>query len=109
MQVAGAWIDENGRSSSGTLWAWGEWEAQSTRLRDLDPSGEAGLPHRLWQPFYIPMCDYSQLHNTDPFIFGDQFLYSNCQQWGRAAQWPASSQSRFGHRVREQAESGVGP
>lgn len=81
MQVAGEWIDANGNSAGGLLWAWGEWEAQSTRLRDLDSSGGAGLPQRLWQPFYIAMSDYGQLHNTDPFIFGDRFLYSNCQQW----------------------------
>ena len=66
------------------MWAWGEWEAQSTLVRNLDTSGGPELPHRLWRPHYaVPRDSYAGLHNTDPFIFGERFLYSNCKQPSR--------------------------
>ncbi len=81
MQVQGNWIADDGRVHEGDLWAWGEWEAQSDLIRDLDPSGAPGLPRHLWMPHYvIPRSGYERLHNTDPFIFGERFLYSNCLQ-----------------------------
>ena len=82
MQLNGAWIDESDYLRPGLLWAWGEWEAQSKKLRNLPKSTNAVLPRRLWEPYYQPPNEYQELHNTDPFIFGDRFLYSNCQQWG---------------------------
>jgi hypothetical protein len=66
-----------GREQSGTLHAWGEWEAQSILVRRL-PGSEA-YPHYLWQPYYAPQDDYTGLHNTDPFIYGG-FFYGNCKQ-----------------------------
>ena len=47
----------------------------------------------------IPNGAYRGLHNTDPFIFGERFLYSNCKQ-------PSSPRLRsldrgLGHRVRK--------
>ena len=82
MQFDGRWIAEKGDEHGDELWAWGEWEAQSELLRDLDWSGNRGLPHHLWAPFYAVMDDCRELHNTYPFILGERFLYSNCQQWG---------------------------
>ena len=82
MQLDGRWIAEKGDEHGDELWAWGEWEAQSELLRDLDCSGDRGLPLHLWAPFYAVIDDCRELHNTDPFIFGERFLYSNCQQWG---------------------------
>ena len=84
MQLRGNWIAEGGRVHSGEMWAWGEWEAQSELVRSLDSSGGPGLPHHLWRPYYvIPQGGYERLHNTDPFIFGERFLYSNCKQPSR--------------------------
>ena len=80
MQLDGEWIDESGNSGSGKLWSWVEWEAQSRRLRDFDRAAKDGLPRHLWYPHYEPMPDHLQLHNTDPFVFGERFLYSNCGQ-----------------------------
>ena len=35
----------------------------------------------MWLPYYaIPDNGCEELHNTDPFIFGDRILYSNCGQ-----------------------------
>ena len=41
----------------------------------------AGLSQYLWCPYYaIPDGGCEGLHNTDPFIFGERILYSNCRQ-----------------------------
>ncbi len=81
MQLCGDWIDEDGISGTGDLWAWGEWEAESELLRELDQMGDPGFPRHLWLPYYVRrQHGYRGLHNTDPFIFGERFLYSNCHQ-----------------------------
>ena len=51
MQLDGAWIDENDRVHPSLLWAWGEWEAQSKKLKDLQWTTNAALPRRLWEPY----------------------------------------------------------
>ena len=81
MQFPGKWIGSDDRPHRGELWAWGEWEPESRLIRKLDqPCGNRDYPRFLWQPYYVPRDDYGGLHNTDPFIFGDCFLYSNCRQ-----------------------------
>ena len=81
MQFRGEWIEPEGGRRTGDLYAWGEWEPESDLIQDLRQPGGDSLYHRyLWQPHYIPRDDYSNLHNTDPFIFGERFLYSNCGQ-----------------------------
>ena len=81
MQLSGEWINTDGSTGSGGLWAWGEWEPQSQLLRRLDGPEAQGYPQYLWSPYYvIPDGGYQGLHNTDPFIFGERFLYSNCKQ-----------------------------
>ena len=81
MQLAGRWIDTDGNTANGDLWAWGEWEPQSQLLRRLDGPRARGYPEYLWHPYYvIPEGGFRGLHNTDPFIFGERFLYSNCKQ-----------------------------
>ena len=81
MEFDGKWIGEDGRTGSGKLRAWGEWEAESDIIRELiQPGQDSRYPRYLWHPFYIPKDNYRLLHNTDPFIFGEQFLYSNCKQ-----------------------------
>ena len=85
MQVSGQWLEEDHKICNGELWTWGEWEAQSDLLRTLDqPGGDRDFPRYLWRPYYIlPPHGYRGLHNTDPFIFGERFLYSNCRQASR--------------------------
>ena len=81
MRIEGRWTDESGQQHSGQLRAWGEWEAQSDLLQELDRPDSWELPRYLWLPYYTDRPNgYERLHNTDPFIFGDRFLYSNCKQ-----------------------------
>ena len=81
MQFHGDWIDDDGDTHTGNLRAWGEWEPESELICEFN-SKDSGLyhPSYLWKPFYVPKDSYACLHNTDPFIFGDCFLYSNCGQ-----------------------------
>ena len=55
---------------------WGEWEAQS-RFGLLNNADK-------FQPnaIHFPILDMAQIgyHNTDPFVLGDRFYYSNCKQ-----------------------------
>ena len=81
MRLDGRWADEQGVQRSEELWAWGEWEAPSELLRQLDQPDSPAQPRYLWEPYYTDRPGgYTGLHNTDPFIFGEQILYSNCAQ-----------------------------
>lgn len=81
MLLRGEWIDEGGNRQAGDMHAWGEWEAESELVSTLPrPSGDSMQPRWLWRPYYVPKSSYEGLHNTDPFIFGRRFLYSNCGQ-----------------------------
>ena len=82
MQLRGRWmIDVRGDQQTGNLHAWGEWEPESELIAQLSPpAGDSPYPRCLWRPYYVPKDSYEGLHNTDPFIFGPFFLYSNCFQ-----------------------------
>ena len=81
MQFQGEWTDEDDNRHPGKLRAWGEWEPESTLIAEFDPKdGGPHHPKYLWKPHWTPRNSYRCLHNTDPFIFGDCFLYSNCGQ-----------------------------
>jgi len=81
MRLRAEWIDEDGNRHSGDLHAWGEWEPESEVIPDFVPQdSDPHAPRHLWRPYWIPRNTYRGLHNTDPFIFGERFLYSNCGQ-----------------------------
>ena len=80
MRVNGRWLAANDTERSGELWAWGEWEAESTARELSRPDGDPRRSPYLWTPHYVSRPSYAGLHNTDPFIFGKRFLYSNCGQ-----------------------------
>ena len=81
MEFSGKWMEDDGRVKSGNLRAWGEWEAESDLLCGLVQSCQySQYPRYLWRPYYVYRDNYRCLHNTDPFIFGERFLYSNCKQ-----------------------------
>ena len=81
MQFQGEWTDEDNNRHPGNLRAWGEWEPESKLVCKFDPkNGGRHHPNYVWTPYWIPRNTYRCLHNTDPFIFGNCFLYSNCGQ-----------------------------
>jgi hypothetical protein len=60
----------------GRLHFWGEWEPQS----NFTLTGLTGkyVPNAIHEPFFTSMGQ--GIHNTDPFVFGKYFYYSNCKQ-----------------------------
>jgi hypothetical protein len=59
------------------IYFWGEWEPQSIFNR-LNFTDERFEPNAIHYPFYSN--DRVGRHNTDPYVFGDNFYYSNCKQ-----------------------------
>lgn len=59
------------------LFAWVEWEPQSY-FQKLNPSDKRLYPNAV----HFPVFSNKQVgeRNTDPFIFGDKFYYTNCKQ-----------------------------
>ena len=80
MRFCGKWMAEDDTERRDELWAWGEWEAESTALELNRPNDDPRLSPYIWTPYYRRQPSYTGLHNTDPFIFGKRFLYSNCGQ-----------------------------
>lgn len=67
---------------AGDIGFWGEWEAESNIIRSLNPNNNM-LPQYIHQPIppsTTPRSRGTTFLNTDPCVFGDNFLYSNCKQ-----------------------------
>lgn len=62
----------------GQLAFWGEWEPPSTIERRW--TGKRGLPTVLHAPCWEDPGLFGRRQNTDPWVFGSNFLYSNCKQ-----------------------------
>lgn len=92
LQAAGQATDPSTREAFGDidLQFWGEWEPPSrvTRLgRSRENWGKPEFVHEPIWPVHPPSNepDPRDTHrqgrqNTDPCVFGERFLYSNCQQ-----------------------------
>jgi hypothetical protein len=57
---------------------WGEWKPESKvqRIERRDDDG----PRFIHEPCYVVPKSYKGLQNTDPFVFGEEFLYGFCKQ-----------------------------
>jgi hypothetical protein len=58
---------------------WGEWEGPSVYWR-VDSPGGGPLPKLVHAPFRPVNWPAEPVQNTDPMVFGDAFVYSNCLQ-----------------------------
>ena len=74
----GAYVAD-GVVQSGSVAFWGEWEPQS-RVVETFPKNGPEMPRRLQEPFWRAPKQPGSWQNTDPLVFGDHFLYSNCRQ-----------------------------
>lgn len=77
-------VEEPGASPfAGELAFWGEWEPESEVEPIVHPVGPDG-PRWLHVPYYVRPTSYRRngqvLQNTDPFVFGERFLYTLCRQ-----------------------------
>jgi hypothetical protein len=74
----GRYREDGDQSGSGQLVFWGEWEAPS-RIERPWPKPD-GPPRVLHRPFWVLPDSSGFRQNTDPWIWGDRMLYSNCMQ-----------------------------
>jgi len=79
LKCSGIRLDENLRQPPGDIIFWGEWEPESEVIRRLENPLKEG-PHYIYRPYYVIPKSYKGLQNTDPFVFGNAFRYSLCQQ-----------------------------
>jgi hypothetical protein len=78
LKQAGKYLSA-GKLNDGAIGFWTEWEPESKVVRTiLDPI--AGGPRYIYEPFYFSPQSYGGLQNTDPFVFGERFHYTGCQQ-----------------------------
>lgn len=68
----------NGAKSGGQYAFWGEWEPDSRILHAWKRDGP--LPQFLHEPLLRVPHDDAWRQNTDPLVFGERFVYSNCRQ-----------------------------
>jgi hypothetical protein len=64
--------------SAGALVFWGEWEPPSYIIQRWEPKEH--LPRFLHEPVWERPTARGKRQNTDPWVFGDCFRYSNCRQ-----------------------------
>lgn len=77
----GRYLDRDGVLCSGIVTFWGEWEAQS-RVVERYQGADAEMPRFVHEPFLQRPGDVqARRQNTDPFAFGDTFLYGNWRQF----------------------------
>jgi hypothetical protein len=79
--------------SKGELFFWGEWEGNS-HFTPFPKTDFRKLPNGLHRLIADNFPKNSQ--NTDPYIFGNNFLYCVCKQRGRMISLPSDSLILFG-------------
>lgn len=86
----GRYLDDGDRVREGDLAFWGEWEPPSRIERRW--SAARPLPRALHRPYWNrPGIDKFR-QNTDPWVWGEQMLYSNCKQIAGPQRRPTSMQ-----------------
>ena len=90
MISTGTVLDRDGNKDAAEVVFWGEWESPSHVVHRWPKA--SGLPTVLHRPCVAdPPSGLRQ--NTDPWVFGDIFLYSNCKQLNaRPARSPSALQ-----------------
>jgi len=63
---------------------WGEWEGPSVFWRIEGAPGKP-KPSIIHAPFRPDSAPFGPVQNTDPLVFGDAFIYSNCLQHAYAS------------------------
>ncbi len=84
-------------SLSSDLYFWAEWEPESILIREFE--SERPQPRYLFRPVLCPKTSYRDLHNTDPFVFGERFYYSNCKLTGQMRYLKRGSLILFGSEL----------
>ena len=80
LQARGSYIEaQDTAPETSELVFWGEWEPESEGNPIASPVPDG--PRWVHRPYYVRPASYpGDLQNTDPFVFGDRFLYTLCRQ-----------------------------
>lgn len=70
--------DDDESVSEAELVFWGEWEPPSEIVTTWPADGH--LPRALHRPYWFRPRAGTARQNTDPWVFGDHMIYSNCKQ-----------------------------
>lgn len=99
LKASGTYVRDGARFR-GELVFWGEWEPQSIVSEIKRPESEAH-PHWVHDPVWQVPRHRQLLQNTDPLVFGDRFIYSNCRQHqnGKLQELAPDSLVVFGSKV----------
>jgi hypothetical protein len=79
----GRYVDNGSVCRSGRLVFWGEWEPPSNIIDKWQK--DAPLPRFLHEPVWQRPTFSGPRQNTDPWVFGNCFRYSNCKQQSQLA------------------------
>lgn len=93
LEVSGTYVNSDDVCIKDTIYFWGEWEPTS-EVRRIDSLKKSNrLPQFIHTPFLdttfktypkysVEGKDPSKIHrqNTDPFVYGEHFIYSHCKQ-----------------------------
>jgi hypothetical protein len=106
LRSLGRYVTANGSLVEASLAFWGEWEAPSYVLKRWSEKGE--LPRFLQEPVWECPTFSGPRQNTDPWVFGDCFRYSNCKQMAHKSlqTLPRGSVILFGSTLGLASESG---
>lgn len=74
----GRYLADQDQRQAGEVMFWGEWEPPS-RVQQHWPT-EGDLPRTLHRPYWTRPPSLQPRQNTDPWVFGEHMLYSNCKQ-----------------------------
>lgn len=74
----GRYLDADGQLHRGQVTMWGEWEPPSRVVRRWPADGR--LPRALHRPYWFAPGRTGPRQNTDPWVWGQTMLYSNCKQ-----------------------------
>jgi hypothetical protein len=93
IRVNGSFVD-GANVGVGPLVCWAEWEAPSRLLHRFEQP-RAGHPVALVEPVFTgPAPLDEKMQNTDPYIFGERFLYTYCKQV-RPSRWSSTRLSNL--------------
>jgi hypothetical protein len=76
--ATGRYADAAGAPRDGTVAFWDEWEPPSKIVTRWNEAG--ALPRALHRPFWFRPTGNDCWQNTDPWVFGDRMIFSNCRQ-----------------------------
>jgi len=74
----GRYLDRDDQAGEAELVYWAEWEPPSQVQRRWPASG--WHPRVLHRPYWVEPARRRFRQNTDPWVWGDRMLYSNCKQ-----------------------------